>query len=377
MMHPVHLRRVCLLVALAFAGLAHAALPPVRHVFVLVLENKSFSHTFAPESAAPYLSRELPARGALLREYHGIGHYSLDNYLALISGQAPNYETQMDCQVFSEFQASRAVLDRNGQLHGAGCVYPKTVRTLTDQLKDAGLTWRAYMQDMGKNPDRERATCAHVPVGTPENTDAATAADQYATKHNPFVYFHSVIDDLAYCDAHVVNLDLLPQDLADASRTPNFVFITPNLCSDGHDDPCADGSKGGLAAIDSFLRHWVPQIEASPAFQRDGLLVITFDESSSISPAGSTACCGEHGLPGAKYPPGLNGPGGGRIGAVVLSPFVKPGTVSERPYNHYALLRTVEQLFGLAPLGYAGAVGVKAFGPDVFSAAAAPRPPAQ
>ncbi len=375
-MHAPYLGRACLLAALVFAGIAHAALPPVRHVFVLVLENKSFTHTFGPDSQAPYLSRELPARGALLRQYHGIGHYSLGNYLALISGQAPNEETQMDCEVFSEFRATRPALDSGGQLRGAGCVYPKIVRTLADQLESAGLTWRAYMQDMGKNPDRERATCAHVPVGTRENTDAATATDQYATKHNPFVYFHSIIDDLAHCDTRVVNLDLLPQDLADPERTPNYVFITPNLCNDGHDDPCADGSRGGLAAIDAFLRHWVPQIEASPAFRRDGMLIITFDESSSITPEGSTACCGERGLPGAKYPPGLNGPGGGRIGAVVLSPFVKPGTVSDRPYNHYALLRTVEDIFGLAPLGYAGTRNLRPFGADVFSAAA-PHPPAR
>src|SRR5579871_5844637 len=235
-MHAPYLGRACLLAALVFAGIAHAALPPVRHVFVLVLENKSFTHTFGPDSQAPYLSRELPARGALLRQYHGIGHYSLDNYLALISGQAPNEETQMDCEVFSEFKATRPALDANGQLHGAGCVYPKVVRTLADQLESAGLTWRAYMQDMGKNPDRERATCAHVPVGTRENTDAATATDQYATKHNPFVYFHAIIDVLAHCDTRVVNLDLLPQDLADPERTPNYVFITPNLCNDGHDD---------------------------------------------------------------------------------------------------------------------------------------------
>jgi len=106
------------------------------------------------------------------------------------------------------------------------------------------------------------------------------------------------------------------------------------------------------------------------------MLVITFDESGSISASGATACCGERGLPGAKYPPGLSGPGGGRIGAVVLSPFIKGGTVSDAPYNHYALLRTVAGLFGLQPLGYAAAADLESFGSDVFSAAA-PRPPAR
>jgi len=350
--------------------------PPIRHVFVLVLENQSYEYTFGPQSQAPYLARELPARGALLRQYHGIGHYSLDNYLALISAQAPNDETQMDCQVFSEFRPSAPGLDAHGQLHGAGCVYPRIVKTLPDQLEAAGLTWRAYMEDMGKNPARERATCAHVAVGARENTDGAQIGDQYANKHNPFVYFHSIIDDQERCDRHVVNLELLPADLKDAARTPNYVFITPNLCHDGHDDPCVDGQRGGLHAVDQFLRQWVPRILESPAFRESGMLVITFDESGSISASGSTACCGERGLPGAKYPPGLSGPGGGRIGAVVLSPFIKGGTVSDEPYNHYALLRTVAGIFGLTPLGYAGAADLRSFGGDVFSGGA-PRPPAR
>jgi hypothetical protein len=372
--------RVLLGLVVLIAGAAHGAAaadgPQIRHVFVLVLENQSYEYTFGPESPAPYLARELPAQGALLRQYHGIGHYSLDNYLALISAQAPNDETQMDCLVFSEFKPTAAGLDAHGQLHGAGCVYPPIVKTLPDQLEAAGLTWRAYMEDMGNNPARERATCAHVAVGERENTDEASRGDQYANKHNPFIYFHSIIDDPVRCDRHVVNLGLLPADLKDAAQTPNYVFITPNLCHDGHDDPCVDGQRGGLHAVDQFLREWVPRITESPAFRESGMLIITFDESGSINASGATACCGERGLPGAKYPPGLSGPGGGRIGAVVLSPLIKGGTVSDTPYNHYALLRTVEGIFALPQLGYAAATDLQGFGSDVFSAGA-PRPPAR
>jgi phosphatidylinositol-3-phosphatase len=374
------MRRAVLAALLLIAGWAQgvpaADRPSIRHVFVLVLENQSYEYTFGPQSPSPYLGSELPARGALLRQYHGIGHYSLDNYLALISAQAPNEETQMDCLVFSEFKPTAAGLDGHGQLQGAGCVYPPIVRTLPDQLEAAGLTWRAYMEDMGSNPARERASCAHVAVGARENTDEASLGDQYANKHNPFVYFHSIIDDQARCDRHVVNLGLLAADLKDAARTPNYVFITPNLCHDGHDDPCVDGQRGGLHAVDQFLRLWVPRITESPAFRESGMLVITFDESGSIGASGSTACCGERGLPGAKYPPGLSGPGGGRIGAVVLSPFIKGGTLSDTPYNHYALLRTVEGIFGLQQLGYAAAPDLEGFGGDVFSAGV-PRPPAR
>jgi len=357
------------------AGLPPTGLPPVRHVFVLLLENQSYAVTFGRDSRAPYLARTLPARGALLSDYYAIGHASLGNYIALISGQAPNEATQLDCPTFADFRASAAAPDAHGQLPGSGCVYPAAVKSLPDQLEAAGLTWKGYMEDMGRNPARESATCGHVPLGRPETTLLAQPTDQYAARHDPFVYFHAIIDDPARCNAHVVDLARLPADLASVARTANYTFITPNLCNDGHDAECVDGRRGGLTAIDLFLRKWVPLIEGSPAFRADGLLVITFDESDGEGVEGSSACCGERPLPGAKYRPGISGPGGGRVGAVLLSPFVKPGTVSAVPYNHYSLLRTVEALFGLSYLGYAAEPDLKIFGPDVFSAFA-PRPPA-
>ncbi len=104
-------------------------------------------------------------------------------------------------------------------------------------------------------------------------------------------------------------------------------------------------------------------ITNSPAFRQDGLLVITFDESDGPQ-ADSSACCGEG--PGVDSPlPGLTGFGGGRVGAVLLSPFIAGGTVSATPYNHYSLLASIEQLFGLGRLGYAATVPAT-FAADVF-----------
>jgi phosphatidylinositol-3-phosphatase len=345
-------------------------LPPIRHVFLLLLENQSYEVTFAPKSAASYLAHGLPARGALLMSYYAIGHASLGNYVALVSGQAPNEDTQLDCPTFADFRPTASQLDAHGQLPGKGCVYPRLVPTLPDQLEAAGLTWKGYMEDMGRDPTRESATCGHVPVGEAERTNVASPKDQYAAKHDPFIYFHSIIDDATRCDRHVVNLERLPQDLSALETTPSYVFITPNLCNDGHDPECIDGRHGGLAAIDGFLRKWVPLIEASPAFRADGLLVITFDESDGSGPDGSSDCCDERPLPGARYRPGFGGPGGGRVGAVLLSPFIRPGTRSVVPYNHYSLLRTVEAIFGLPFLGYAAEPGLAALGSDVFGPAA-------
>jgi len=355
----------------ALLGSAHAAAgPPIRHVFVVMLENENAATTFAGQPPSPYLAQTLPAQGALVPNYYGIGHSSLDNYIALISGQAPNEKTQLDCPLFSEFLLQQPGLDAHGQLLGLGCVYPNTVKTLPDQLEAAHLTWKGYMEDMGRDPRRERATCGHPAIGKPDETLIATAADKYAAKHDPFVYFHTIIDDQARCDTHVVNLSVLQKDLQSAATTPNYVFITPNLCNDGHDPLCIDGGPGGFAAVDGFLRKWVPRILASPSFKKDGLLIITFDESEGNGPEGSTACCGEKPLASARRPAGVLGPGGGRIGAVVLSPYVKAGTVSTVPYNHYSLLRTVEDIFGLGHLGYAAEPDLQTFGPDVFTRAA-------
>lgn len=353
---------------LALAGCASAPsaqkpAPRFGHVFVIVLENQPYDLTFGAQSPAPYLAHDLVARGALLEQYFGIGHFSLPNYLAMISGQAPNRATQGDCNFLSEFVATDAALDADGQLHGEGCVYPASVTTVVDQLEAAGYDWKGYMEDMGKDPAREAAACGHAVIGTKDTTNHATPDDQYADKHNPFIYFHSIIDDAARCARHVVNLDHLQSDLEHIASTPNFAFITPNLCHDGHDKPCKNGEPGGLVSADAFLREWVPRILQSPAFQHDGLLVVTFDEGV----LDSSACCGERGLAGGP-PPGLDGPGGGRIGAVLLSPSIVPGTRSRVAYNHYSLLRWIEDNFNLAPLGYAAAPGLATFGDDVFGA---------
>ncbi|GAC1633228.1 MAG: hypothetical protein NVS9B10_28370 [Nevskia sp.] len=351
----------------ATTGATATTATKIGHVFLVVLENENAATTFGANSAAPYLSQTLVAQGAYLQNYYGIGHNSNPNYLAMISGQGVNVQTQADCQIFSEFVALGGSQPALGnQIVGQGCVYPTTVKTLADQLEARGLTWRGYFEDMGNTPSREAATCGHPPVNAQDPTQTATAADAYAARHNPFVYFHTVIDDPARCNAHVVSTAPLAADLQSLAATPNFTMIVPNLCHDGHDATCVSGEKpGGLGSADNYLRTLVPMITNSAAFRQDGLLIILFDESGSPQ-SDASACCGEG--PGPNSPlPGILGLGGGKTGAVVLSPFVRPGTVSTVDYNHYGLLRTVEDIFGLDYLGYAGATGLAPFGADVCS----------
>jgi hypothetical protein len=348
-----------------FSSLCAAAPTQIKHVFTIILENEDYGNSFGPGSPAMYLAQTLTAQGAHLESYYGIGHVSLDNYIAMISGQRPNPMTQADCQVFQQF-IGLPPSQPSGQSIGEGCVYLQKTQTLPRQLTDRGLSWKGYMEDMGNDLARDgRATCSHPGINKQDMTQAATAADSYATRHNPFVYFHSIINDQAYCDARVVRLDRLPADLATVATTPNYVFITPSLCHDGHDAPCANGEPGGLVSADAFLRVWVPRIVNSPAFQADGLLIITFDESSGPQ-SDSSGCC--NGALRTANLPGITGPGGGRVGAVLLSPFIAPGTTTSVPYNHYSMLRTVEDIFGLPYLGDASDPHLTSFGRDVFSA---------
>ncbi len=331
-------------------------LPPVKHVFVINLENKGYDQTWGPGSAAPYLSTTLRGRGVLLNSYYGVAHNSLPNYLAQISGQGPNAQTQADCQVYSSFVGTGTVTP--GQAVGQGCVYPASVPTLAGQLTGKGLTWKAYLEDMG-------TPCRHPALNTVDDTQKATPGDQYAARHNPFVYF-AAITGSADCAARDVDLSQLGPDLKSAATTPNLSYITPNLCHDGHDTPCVDGQPGGLTSADTWLRTWVPMITGSPAFKADGVLIITFDESESPQ-SDATACCGETAGPNSPLP-GITGPGGGRVGALVLSPYTSGGTWSTTPYNHYSLLASLEDLYRLPYLGNAATPALNRFGLDVFNA---------
>ncbi len=398
-----------LLAACASTGPKSARhLPPVRHVFLIVLENQDYKDTFGNAALDPYLMNTLRPMGAHLTQYYATGHQSLDNYIALLSGQPSSKQTQADCERFSDFQATGTSSD--GLAIGDGCVYPASVKTLADQLDAAALSWKGYMEDMGNNPAREQATCGHPAIDDLDRTQnpqppsaAVPAGDQYAARHNPFVYFHSIIDT-PRCAQQVVNLEKLPADLATVATTPNFAFITPNLCHDGHDGDgsglpgrgCVNGEPGGLRSADEFLRNWVPRILDSPAYQQDGLLIITFDESNVVSigntsdPAtgkkltlatyAGASCCNQQPGPNVTVPSNIDyvdeheiyrvvvaGVGGDRIGAVLLSRFIEPNTVSDVPYNHYALLRSLEDIFGLGHLGYAAQEGLAPLGPEIFT----------
>jgi phosphatidylinositol-3-phosphatase len=346
------------------------AVPHLNHVFIIVLENENEDSTFGKHTAAPYLARQLRGQGAFLPNYYAIGHESLDNYIAMVSGQAPNTQTQADCQVYTNFKPGTPT--SNGQYRGSGCVYPAPVATVANQLENSGHTWKGYMDGInGKAPPGADIRCRHPALNSHDDTQTAEVGDQYAARHNPFVYFHSIIDSPT-CAAHDVGYAHLSPDLRSEQTTPDYSFITPNLCHDGHDSPCVSGEPGGLATANTWLQQNVPRILRSPAFGHRGLLVVTFDEAEGDgADADSSACCNEQpgpnlippDTPGALTP----GPGGGRVGAVLVSPCIRPGTVDTTPYNHYSLLRSIERNWHLPYLGYAGQQGLQPLGPKTLN----------
>jgi phospholipase C len=163
----------------------------------------------------------------------------------------------------------------------------------------------------------------------------------YATRHNPFIYFDSIQKDQARCIAHDVPFAEFWADLG-AGELPNFAWIAPNLCNGMHTKCWFWGSREQQG--EKWLENFVPKVLASSQFQNDGLLIITFDEGK-----GNAGCCGA--------------PGGGRVLTLLISKAsaVKSGGwASDIEYNHYSLLRTLEDNWGLPYLGHSG-------DPDVVS----------
>jgi hypothetical protein len=361
---------------------SHAAAPRIGHVWTIMLENEEIEETLVLGGLnAPYLTRTLPTKGKLLLRYYGTGHSSLDNYIAMVSGQGPNESTQNDCDSPTtlggphgkwRFGAYGQAIDESGTNPAdIGCVYPKQVKALPNQLDAAHVSWKGYMENMDAQPGKP-SHCSNPYVTGPQKPQRKIAEPDYKDKHNPFGYFHSIIDRKAYCDSHVVPMGHfthghvvgpLANDLRSIKTTPQYSYITPGLCHDGHDAcPSNDGSQ--FKGIDQFLKVVVPQIMASPAYKKNGLIIITFDEGAT-----DLKCCGELKAPNLPkdVDNGTTGPGpadgGGVVGMLLLSPFITPGTTdSKNTFNHYSYLKSMEQLFGIKTyLGYAAQPGLVTF----------------
>ena len=324
---------VGILFGLSAVGAAAAAptatgVPRFDHVIVLVEENEGYSSTYGPGSPAVYLNRTLRPLATTADQYYATGHASLDNYIALTSGQPNTASTASDCLGQNLYMCAA-----NQQQFASG-------RNIADQVEAAGLSWKAYMDGTNRpcvHADYAVTAAADTYQGNGATPTNAGAGPDYADRHNPFVEYSDIVGDPARCAAHVVPYAQLARDIA-RDAVPAYGFITPDTCHDGHDAPCADGRPGGLASADAWLREGGNAMAiVNYVLGHNGLLLITTDEAAASDTGG---CC--HG--------GVLGTAGqgGRVGLLAFCTRCAPGRVTHTAYDHASLLRTVEDTFGIS-----------------------------
>jgi phosphatidylinositol-3-phosphatase len=251
--------------------------PSVRfgHVFIVVEENANFGDVIA-NPALPYLNG-LANQYALAANYFANAHPSIPNYFELTTGQ-----------ILTLIDASTP---RN---------FPVDSENVVRDLLAAGKSWKSYAEDI------------------PSVGYTGGDSGRYAVRHNPLAYFTDVQNDTKQVQ-NLVPFSQFATDL-NTANLPNFSFIVPNLCNDAHD--CS------LATSDAWLKANIDPLIQSPQFQKDGLLIILFDEADTLDLTS----------------------GGGHVAAVVVSPRAKRGYKSIAFYQHQSVLRLTLEGLGVTKL---------------------------
>jgi hypothetical protein len=327
--------------ALAFPGVSHAAglsaaregVPAYDHIFVIVEENKAYDEVLDP-AAAPNIAG-LAARYGDATRFFGEVHPSEANYVALLGGDTfgihdddAYYCKAGSTQPFCEGAATPGYADH-------------TVRAphLGDQLAAAGKSWKGYYETLP-----EPGSLAVV-ASDPKFDNGTRKTALYASKHSGFMNFAGVQEGPGRAQ-RIVGFDQLDRDLA-SGALPAFALIVPNQCNEMHGlhgegvPPDCDGANKAalIRRGDAYAGELVRRIQATPAWAADGnfAIVITFDEGAGKSREG---CC-------AVTPEAPSNFGGGHIPTIVITNHGPRGVRDDTPYNHYSLLRTLEDAFGL------------------------------
>ena len=290
------MRRLALFLSLVTASPLRAEeVPRVNHVFIVVEENQDFSCVLG-NPVMPYLN-SLAAKYAVATSYYANSHPSISNYFVLTTGQAI-YKGR-----FGDVRTD-----------------PVNVDNVIRELKRNGKSWRAYV---------EGVPSAGYMGGNINSTG-------YVKRHNPLAYF---AQDISPDDrANLAPFAQFSGDLA-GERLANYSFFVPNLFDDGHSIKGTNGSNQGLARcgeaaamkqVDDWLKSIFTPLIASKLFQQDGLLVITYDESSTDDESD-----------------GAGHWGGGRVATLIISSKVKPAYRSIVLYHHESTLRLMLEALGL------------------------------
>ncbi|MFZ1107240.1 MAG: alkaline phosphatase family protein [Rhodomicrobium sp.] len=350
------------LAAVLFAASAQAGeVSRYDHIFVIVAENKNFEQIVGSANA-PRLNA-LAMNYGLATNSYGVVHPSQANYIAMLGGDT--FGIHNDDAWFCTPKMVAPDCEFAGTSGYATHVVQ--ARSLMDQLTQANLTWKGYFQDLPEpgslaifNPGRE----------TPE---PGRARFLYAAKHNAFISFEKTRNDPKLAEK-IVPLDRLHADLA-SGALPNFAHIILNQCNEMHGLYAAEPmppsdcvlDNGKPETVEALIRRGdkaigdiVDEIVASRPWSsgENIAIVVTFDEDSTNS-AGRQGCCGYDPNSPANF-------GGGRIATIVVTNHGPRHIEDATPYNHYSLLRTVEEAFGITEhLGFAAAddKGVKSMAP--------------
>ncbi|HMK90158.1 MAG TPA: alkaline phosphatase family protein [Methylocystis sp.] len=294
--------------------------PAFDHVYVIVLENHDFDDAFSAERT-PFLERLAREQG-LATQYYGVAHPSLPNYLALIGGDVFGVADDAPSCFASDLTPVQPCHHIEGD-------------SLVDQLETAGLTFAAYFQSLPE--------AGGLRQGIPGPGTLAL----YAQKHNPFAYYDAIAKNPARL-ARLKPFEALAGDLK--GQAASFVFIVPDQCHDGHGLPQCSDEAQLQQDYDAFVASAIELIRASKNFTERSAIVVTFDEGES-----------QHKTEAAAETDN-------RIPTVVVTKSGHAKTTAAR-LDHYALLATIEDGFGLSRLrNAAGAPTLGALFPRLRSA---------
>jgi phosphatidylinositol-3-phosphatase len=331
-----------------------------KHIFVIMMENHATNEIIGNTADAPFTNL-LASQSAVATNYYGVTHPSSPNYLAAISGDFQHIWD--DCAAGSAVTcAPQEFGPTSGYTNGQEWLTPAEIaqatntahwfsdRTIVDQIEAHGKTWKAYMQAMPSTG----YTGEYFPYTTVNGQTVPIKL--YAQKHDPFMYFSDIRNNPERMEK-IVPFTQFDRDL-ESGNVPNFVWISPDQCHDMHGVStsnaqflgnlnCAFPASGLDHSViklgDNYLRNTVNEITASRVWRTEkSALVVMWDENDYSSANG---CC--------HSPTGVNGVvlGGSNAPALVLTSKNNEHFVdSTTPYNHYSLLATIEQLWGLGCL---------------------------
>ena len=329
-------------VTLALAGVTWMAIPTVtsasanesetphyQHIVEIMMENTSYG-TIIGNANAPVIN-ELANEYGLATNYYGVTHPSEPNYVANIGG------SYFGVQDDNQFYCTPALATTDPQCAGTTVNHTITSQSLADQLTAAGKTWRGYFQSLPPTPSLlvSSGPGANGPY-TYKYPSSAVAL--YASKHNPFINFVGTQGAVA----NMVPDTQLATDLA-TGKLANYSLVVPDQCHDMHGTGGCSTTAGLIAAGDAYVGSTVSQIMSSHTWREgNNAIVITWDEDDfSDSGQLGTGCCGAN-------------PGGGHVVTIVITNKGPIHVTDNTAYNHYSLLRSIEDAFGLPHLAHAG-----------------------